>query len=105
MILTHQCSCSSLDYELSDQSLRLFGVPSEFVTQQTSESRRRRGYKIHRREQVATRRGNVATREVRKINATNQITTDYSHEERLCDLTVIEGTARRHRIVKTSRPT
>lgn len=43
--LTYQCSCSSLDYELSDQSLRLFGVPSEFVTQQTSESRGRGGVK------------------------------------------------------------
>lgn len=47
IISTYQCSCSSLDYELSDQSLRLFGVPSEFVTQQTSESRRRCGYKIY----------------------------------------------------------
>lgn len=37
IILTHQCSCSSLDYEPTDQSLQLIGVPSEFVTQQTSE--------------------------------------------------------------------
>lgn len=39
--LTYQCSCSSLDYKLSDQSLRLFGVPSEFVTQRTSEKNKR----------------------------------------------------------------
>lgn len=36
-------------------------------------------------------------------NATNQIVADYSHEERLCDSTVIESKARRRHIVMTSR--
>jgi len=43
-----------------------------------------------------------------KNNVTNQMMTDYSHEERLCDLIVIENkTRRRHRrhIVKMSRTT
>jgi len=35
-------------------------------------------------------------------NATNQVVTDYSHEERLCDSTVIENKARRRHIVMTA---
>lgn len=112
MLFTYQCSCSNLDYELTDQSLQLIGVPSEFVTQQTSESRRHVKYiagRFSRRHSLSPRRKKKAS--VEEKNATNQMVaerdmmvTDYSHEKRPCDTIVIEGKARR-RIVKASRAT
>lgn len=73
------------------------------MTQQTSESRRRCGYKIYiaNRSSRDKKKKNGRERGEEKYNATNQIAMDYSHEERLCDLTVIEGKARRHHIVET----